>query len=523
MAKAEKIKNLPFVLIILDGWGIAPASFANPISLAKKPNYDYFLKHYPNTQLVASGVKVGLRLDEDGNSEAGHLNIGAGRIVRQDDVLISEMIDNGSFFRNPALLAAVAHAKKNNSNIHLMGLLSNGQSAHSDPEHLYTILEFLQREKFHRIYLHLFTDGRDSPPHAAARLVNKLIEKFKNKEIISSIMGRFYAMDRIKKWSRTELAYNAMVLGQGIVSDNPYRAVSEAYNRGETDEFIVPTVVLNPIKKAKFISNNDAVIFFNLRSDRARQITKAFVQSDFEKVNPGAFKRKKVLKNLKFVALTNFGPDLDEVLTVFPGLELEETLPFVLKNIRQLYLAEREKYAHMTYFFNGGHSKPVNGEKWQFVASLGLQTYENFPQMSIYKLTKIITDNLKKHKFDFIAVNFANADMIGHTGNVQAGIKAVGYIDDCLGKIYKVIKELKGTMIVTADHGNLEEVMNLKTGEKDTEHSHNPVPFILIHPGLNKKGLKLNKGILGDIAPTILDLMGIAKPRRMKRRSLIKK
>ena len=240
MNKTEKLKNLPFVLVILDGWGIAPAGPSNPISLAKLPNMDYFLKHYPNTQLIASGEKVGLKKGEDGNSEAGHLNIGAGRIVKQDQIMISEMIKNKSFFKNPALLEAVKHAHKYKSNIHVMGLLSNGQSAHSDPEHLYALLKFFKKQKFHRIYLHLFTDGRDSPPHAAARLVSKLINNFQNNEIISTVMGRFYAMDRIKKWPRTEAAYNAMVMGDGLVSDNPYSAVSEAYNRGKPMSLLSP-------------------------------------------------------------------------------------------------------------------------------------------------------------------------------------------------------------------------------------------------------------------------------------------
>lgn len=380
----------------------------------------------------------------------------------------------------------------------------------------------MKREKFERVYLHLFTDGRDSSPHAASRLVSKLINNFKNNEIISTIVGRFYAMDRIKMWSRTEMAYNAMVLGQGIASDNPYKAITEAYNRGETDEFILPTVILNPKKKARFINNNDTIIFFNLRSDRARQMAKPFIQKHFEKDNIGAFKRKKVLKNLKFIALTDFGPDLDNMLTAFPSIIFKNTLPFVLKDYCQLYLAEREKYAHVTYFFNGGHGQPVNGEKWQVIPSLGTD-YVNQPQMSIYHLTNIVLKNLKNKKFDFITVNFANADMIGHTGNLQVAIKAVKIIDTCLGKIYQAIKKCQGTMIITADHGNIEEMINLKTSEQDTEHSTNPVPFILVNEKLNKNKIKFRtNGILGDIAPTILQLMQIKKPKEMTGITLIK-
>jgi 2,3-bisphosphoglycerate-independent phosphoglycerate mutase len=522
MKNDKKADFLPIVLVILDGWGLAPASPSNPISLAKTPNWDFFNRKFTHTELIASGSKVGLPKNQDGNSEAGHMNIGAGRMVKQEAIIISETIRNGTFFKNPALLEAVNWAKKRKSNLHLMGLLSNGESAHADPLHLYALLDFLKKEKFHRVYLHLFTDGRDSSPHAAARLVSKLINNFKNNEIISTITGRFYAMDRIKKWPRTALAYNAMVLGEGIASDNPYKAITEAYNRGETDEFILPTVILNPKKKPKFINDKDAVIFFNLRSDRARQMAKPFVQKHFEHENHRAFKREKVLKNIKFIALTDFGPDLDNMITAFPSIVLDNTLPLVLKDYQQLYLAEREKYAHVTYFFNGGQGKPVNGEKWQVVKSLGRQNYADYPQMSIYKLTDIVLQNLKKKKVEFLTVNFANADMIGHTGDLKAAIKAVKIIDQCLGKIYKLIKLINGTLIVTADHGNIEEMINLKTSEQDTEHSTNPVPFIIVNDKFKKNKIKLRKnGVLGDIAPTILRLFDLKKPKEMTGKNLI--
>ncbi len=523
MAKDKKQKFLPLVLVILDGWGLAPESDSNAITLADTPTMDKFYKKYPHTELTAHGKKVGLPNGQDGNSEAGHMNIGAGRIAKQDAALILDKIKNGTFYKNPALIEAVNHAKKNKSNLHIMGLLSDGQSAHSHPEHLYALLDFLKQRKFHRVYLHLFTDGRDSSPHAAARLISKLINNFENDEIISAIIGRFYAMDRIKKWSRTEMAYNAMVLAEGVCSDNPYKAISEAYNRGETDEFITPTIIVNPKKKSKFIDNNDAIIFFNLRSDRARQLTKPFVQKDFEKKNSGTFQRKKKLKNIKFVAFTDFGPDLDSVLTAFPNPDLEKTFPFVLEDYKQLYISEREKYAHITYFFNGGHGKPVNGEKWQVIPSSGRGNYENYPQMSTKKLTDIVIDKLKNKKFNFIAVNFPNADMVGHTGNLKATIKAVEVVDENLKRVYKTIKALNGTMIVTADHGNAEELRNLKTGEIDTEHSTNSVPFMIINEKFNKDKLKFRKnGILGDIAPTILDLLSIEKPKEMTGKSLIK-
>ncbi|MBN1326170.1 phosphoglycerate mutase (2,3-diphosphoglycerate-independent), partial [Candidatus Falkowbacteria bacterium] len=350
-----------------------------------------------------------------------------------------------------------------------------------------------------------------------------LINNFKNNEIISTITGRFYAMDRIKKWKRTEMAYNSLVLGQGIVSDNPYRAISEAYNREETDEFIAPIVIMNPIKKPKFIDNNDAVIFFNLRSDRARQLTKTFVQKNFEKDNKNSFKRKKILKNLKFVTMADFGPDLDDIKTISRSYILENTLPLALRNFRQLYLAEREKYAHMTYFFNGGHNTPVNGEKWQVISSLGQKNYEKFPQMSSRQLCKIICTNLKKDSYDFIAVNFANADMLAHTGNLKSTIKSIEIADECLGCLYKHVAEHNGTLLITADHGNAEELKNLETGEIDTEHSANPVPLILVNKKFNKKNMKLRIGKLADIAPTILHILNIKKPKEMTGRSLILK
>ncbi|MBD3359550.1 MAG: 2,3-bisphosphoglycerate-independent phosphoglycerate mutase, partial [Candidatus Buchananbacteria bacterium] len=487
------------------------------------PNMDLFYKKYPNTELTAHGEKVGLPKGQDGNSEAGHMNIGAGRIAKQDSVLILDKIKNNTFFKNTALIEAVNHAKKNKSNLHLMGLLADDQSAHAHPEHLYALLDFLKKQKFHRVYLHLFTDGRDSSPHAAARLISKLINNFENNEIISTIIGRFYAMDRIKAWHRTELAYNAMVLGEGIVSDNPYKAITEAYNRGETDEFISPTVILNPKKKPAFIDHNDAVIFFNLRSDRARQLTKPFVQKDFEKKNGKAFKRKKVLKNLKFVALTEFGPDLNSILTAFPSVDFENTLPFMLDNYKQLYISEREKYAHVTYFLNGGHSKPVNGEEWQVIPSSGKGNYENDPAMSTQELTDIIIKDLKKEKFDFITVNFPNPDMLGHTGNFEATKKGVETVDKNVGRLYELIKKIGGTMVITADHGNAEELKNPQTGEMDTEHSDSPVPFIIVNEQFKNKDLKLRKkGILGDIAPTILHLLNIKKPKEMTGKSLIK-
>jgi len=520
MNRRVKNKILPIILIILDGWGIAKDDKNNPISMAKTPTYDFFTKNFAQAKLKASGQYVGLLKNQDGNSEAGHSNIGAGRIVEQDVLRINKTIKNGTFFKNPALVEALNHAKKYKSNIHLLGLLSDGQSAHSQPNHLYALLDFFKLNKFDRVYLHLFTDGRDSSMHAAARMIVKLKDNFENNEIISTIIGRYYAMDRIKAWQRTQLAYNAMVLGQGIAADNPYKAITNSYDRGESDEYITPTVIINPDKKPEFINHNDSIIFFNLRSDRARQLTKPFVQKNFEKLNTKSFKRKKILKNLKFVGMTDFGQDLDSVLSAFPSANLQNTLPIVLEELKQLYVSEREKYAHITYFFNGGYNQPVNGEKWQVFDSVGKTNYVETPQMSSHLITNFIIKELAK--YDFITVNYPNPDMLGHTGNLKAAIKAIEIVDQQLAKLYNKIKKMEGTMIITADHGNVEEMLNSKTGEVDTEHSTNPVPFMIINQNLKNTNKLKKNGILADIAPTILDLLKIKQPKKMTGQSLLK-
>ncbi len=514
-------KNLPMILVILDGWGIAEPNRGNAIALAKTPIIDSLFKKYPNTILRAHGKYVGLPPKQDGNSEAGHMNIGAGRLVEQDAVKITKSIKDGTFFKNAAFLQAIRHVKKNNSNFHLIGMLSDGMSPHSDPGHLYSLLKLLRDRGVSNIYLHLFTDGRDSPKYIALKLINELEERLFPNEQIATIIGRFYAMDRKKKWSRTELAYNALVLGQGRKAENAQAAITEAYNRGESDEFIEPYVIVKNGKPIVKINNGDSVIFFNLRSDRSRQLAKVFVQNNFSKKNPGSFKRKKVLKNLFFVAMTDFGPDLDNIITAFPSVDLKDTLPMVLEGLKQLYIAETEKYAHVTYFFNGGYPGKVNGEDQYMVPSPDVKSYDQTPLMSSKELTETIISNLNKDKYDFTVLNFAAPDMIGHTGNLEAGIECCEGIDKCLGEIVEAYLEKGGTIIVTADHGNVEEMINLETGEIDTKHSINPVPFIIINRNLINK-IKLREGgILGDVAPTILDLLKIKKPKLMTGKSLI--
>ena len=517
----------PIVLAILDGWGIAPPSKGNAIALAKTPVMDELKKKYAYTELRAHGKHVGLPAHQDGNSEAGHINLGAGRVIEQDSVEISHAIETGTFFKNSAFIAAIDHANNNKSNLHLMGLLSQKQSAHVDPNHLLALLLLCRQKKVKNVFIHLFTDGRDSQKFIAVNLVNQLQKELLPSEQIASIMGRFYSMDRKKSWENIEKAYNALVLGEDPYFPTPEAAILAAYNKGESDEFITPSLITNEYEKSGksghkssrpkvIISNNDSIIFFNLRSDRAREITKTFTQKDFNKKNPGSFVRKKVLKNLCFAAMADFGPDLDNILTAFPSQDLKSTLPIMMSDYKQIYIAETEKYAHVTYFFNGGYPDPIAGEERFMISSPQVKSYDEAPAMSANKITSKVVADLRKKSYNFITLNFANPDMVAHTGNLKAGVKAVEVIDRCIGQIHKQILSDKGTLIITADHGNIEEMINLKTGEIDTKHSINPVPFILVSEKFKRKKLK-DGGVLGDVAPTILEIAGIDKPKEMRK------
>lgn len=516
----NKLNNAPLVLVILDGWGVWKETEGNAIALAKTPVMDNVYKKYSHTFLNASGKHVGLPDGQPGNSEAGHMNIGAGRIIEQDAITISKSINNGTFFKNPAFLQTAKHVVKYKSDIHLMGLLSDGSSPHADNDHLLSLLSFFVNKTKANIYLHLFTDGRDSPQFAALKVLEKYKNIFDRQRIqIATIMGRFYSMDRKKSWARTELAFKALVKGQGIKVASAAEGVSQAYNRGESDEFIRPTVIIKNKKPVATIKDKDAVLFFNLRSDRARQLTKTFVQTEFEKKNLGAFKRGHIFKDLLFVALTDFGPDLDSILTAFPGIDLPETLPMALRDLKQLYIAETEKYAHVTYFLNGGYDHIVAGENRVNIPSKDVDSYAKAPEMSTEELADFVVKALQEKKFDFICVNFASPDMVGHTGDLAAGIKAVEVVDRELGRIIQTSLVNKGTVLVTADHGNIEEMINLKTKEVDTEHSIHLVPFIVVNQ--NKYNLA-KSGVLANIAPTILHILNIEKPKLMSAKSLIK-
>ena len=522
------MNNQRVILMVLDGCGIAPENNGNACKLAKTPYLDSLRKKYPVAKLCASGPCVGLPKDQPGNSEAGHMNLGAGRVVTSDAVYINKCIENKTFFSNPIFLEGIRYAKKYKSKIHLMGLITENESAHSSPAHWLAILQLLAKEDIKEVYLHLFTDGRDSGQHEAI----KIIKRFQQKIIadhnggmsvkIADICGRFYAMDRAKRWSEVEKAYNLLTTGQCLKAPNAEEAIVEAYNRQETDEFISPTVIEENHKPIATIGDRDVVFFMNLRSDRARELTKAFSQKEFNKENPGSFERKKWSRHLFFIALTDFGPDLDNVRTAYPFHLVKNSLPIVLDGMKQLYIAETEKYAHVTFFFNGGYDHPVEKEERILIPSPDVKNYAKTPAMSIFGITKVLLEKIKqKNNPKFILVNFCNPDMLGHTGNLEAAIKGMEYVDECVSKVVKLAKKEKYDILITADHGNAEEMVNLKTGEIETTHTTNLVNFILISK--NSQLQLRQKGILADVSPTILDLMKIKKPREMTGVSLIKK
>ena len=509
MTRRASLHTIPFrgplVLLVMDGWGIAPPSSGNAITLAKPKNYERFLREDPHAILSASGEDVGLLRGQDGNSEAGHQNIGAGRIVLQDVIRVNAAIENGTFFKNSAFREAVQHVHKHQSQLHLIGLLTNGQSAHAYPEHLYALLKLARDLRVARVVLHLFTDGRGTSPHVASGLLENLQRKLKHGEKIGTIMGRYYTMGRSKRWEVTRTAYQALTQNPQHRAKGAQDAILQAYNRGETDEFIHPTGVgdLGQIRSTR-IQQKDSVIFFNLRSDRARQLTKAFVQKDFNQRNRGAFKRRVVFTDLKFVAMTDFGPDLPLLLTAFPAENMRNTLPMILSPFKQHYIAESQKYAHMTFFINGGYSESVAGEVRTLVPSPAVKSYYQAPKMSLGLLERTVLSDLKERRSDFIAVNIANPDMVGHTGNLAATKKAIQACDASFATLSRAVSVRNGILLVTADHGNAEEMINLKSEEMDTEHSSNPVPFIVVGKSCQRWKLRRRDGC--GCCPTILDI-----------------
>ncbi len=518
MKKSGRTKK-PFVLVILDGWGYTKEKRGNPFTQAKTPFLDSLFERHPFALLEASGRAVGLPVNQAGNSEAGHLNIGAGRIVEQDAMRISHSINDGTFFKNAALHAAIMHVKKYKSNLHLIGLFTGDQSAHADPDHLLALISLARVSGVKNAYLHLFTDGRDAPKYASVATLRKFSRILPSDYKIGTVMGRYYAMDRIKEWSRTRQAYDALVLGEGLRAGNVEKAIVRGYNRGESDEYLTPTVLRHNSRIFPRIADNDAAIFFNLRSDRVRQLTKAFTQ---DKKTFAGFARKKILKNFLFVTLTEVGPDLPNILCAFPSVRVEKSLPIVLSGRRQLFISESEKFAHVTYFFNGGYAQPVAGEERIMIKSPSVQSYDQVPQMSGAKLTRTLLKAIQSKMHDFILVNYPNLDMIGHSGNLKAAVKACEYVDSYLKQVVPATNAKGGTIILTADHGNIEQMLYADSDEIETKHSMNPVPFFVISKRFRNVRLKRH-GILADVAPTILSLMGIDPPSVMRKTNLCQK
>lgn len=506
----------PVMLMILDGFGIAEASEGNAVSLAKKPNFDRLMKEYPHSMLEASGMAVGLPEGQMGNSEVGHLNIGAGRIVYQELTRITKSIADGEFFENEELLKAMKNAKENNTALHLMGLLSDG-GVHSHINHLKGLLEFAKKEGLTKVYVHAFMDGRDVAPSSGKEFIEKTEEMMKEVGVgkIATISGRYYAMDRDNRWERVELAYNAIVRGTGNTANSAVEAIEESYKNDKTDEFVVPTVILEDGHPTTTVNSGDSVVFFNFRPDRARELTRALTQKDFD-----GFNAEKL--DLTFVTMTQYDKTFEGVMIAFKPQTLENTLgEFVAsKGLNQLRIAETEKYAHVTFFFNGGVEKPNENEDRALIASPKVATYDLKPEMSAYEVTEELLKRIDSDKYDMIILNYANPDMVGHTGVIPAAVKAIETVDECLGKVADKILEKGGSLFVTADHGNAETMIDFETGAPFTAHTTDPVPFIWVTNDTEDKTLE--NGKLSDIAPTMLQEMGLEAPAEMTGHSLIK-
>lgn len=514
----KRMSKKQHMLIIMDGVGLNDELEGNAFKQANTPNLDRLIKEYPNASLDCKGLAVGLPVGQMGNSEVGHMSIGAGRVIYQDLTLISKEIDEGKFFENVALNEAITHAKENKSALHLMGLLSDG-GVHSHINHLYALLKLAKYKGLTDVYVHAFMDGRDTPPTSGMDYLKKLEEKIKEIGIgkIATISGRYYAMDRDNRWERETLAYNAMVFGEGNKFKTVQKAIENSYEAQEFDEFVKPLVITDEVgEPVGKISDNDSVIFFNFRPDRAREMTRAITDDDFDSID----RRGAKLQNIKFVTMTEYDESIKNVVVAYKKEPIINTLGEYLskKGKVQLRIAETEKYAHVTFFFNGGEEKTYNGEDRILVPSPKVATYDMQPEMSAYEITDKVIDVIEEEKYDAIILNFANGDMVGHTGNMEKTIKAVETVDECVGKIVQVLEKLGGEAIITADHGNCEQMIDLKTGEAVTSHTTNRVPIIVT----SKRVKGIESGALTDIAPTLLELMGIEAPSEMTGKSLIR-
>lgn len=505
----------PYALIILDGFGKNERREGNAIYAANTPNIDKYLANHPNSIVHASGLDVGLPDGQMGNSEVGHTNIGAGRIVYQELTRITKSIEDGDFFENEALVKAVENCKKNDSALHLMGLLSPG-GVHSHTNHLYGLLRLAKKNGIEKVHVHAFLDGRDVPPSSAVEYIKEAIEKMRDIGVgdIATVMGRYYAMDRDNRWERVSKAYDAIVYGEGVEAESAVTAVEESYNNDVTDEFVVPTVIKKDGEPLGKVSENDSVVFFNFRPDRARELTRTIVDEDFSGFERDYFKTC-------FVTMTQYDATMPNVEVAFKPEQLINTFGEYIskKGLRQLRIAETEKYAHVTFFFNGGVEKPYDGEDRALINSPKVATYDLKPEMSAYEVTDEVVKRIDSGEYDVIILNFANCDMVGHTGVFDAAVKAVEAVDECLGRVIDAIERQGGVALVTADHGNADQMIDYETGEPFTAHTTNVVPLILI----GRDDLKIRSGRLADLTPTMLDLMGLEKPAEMTGESLIER
>ena len=503
------------MLMILDGFGIRESKVGNAVKLANTPNIDKLMKICPTSIIHTSGLQVGLPEGQMGNSEVGHTNIGAGRIVYQELTRITKSIEDGDFFSIPEFVSAIENCKKHGSKLHILGLLSDG-GVHSHIRHLYGLLELAKRKDFEDVYVHCFMDGRDTPPASGESYIVKLEEKMREKGVgkIATISGRFYSMDRDKRWQRVQKAYDALVNGEGNKATSAVSAIESSYQKEVFDEFVEPTVIYSGDKPVAKIEKNDSVIFFNFRPDRARELTRTLVDPEFNE-----FETKNL--DLYYVTFTQYDATLPNVNIAFKPEKLVNTFgEYISKNgLTQLRIAETEKYAHVTFFFNGGEEKQYPGEDRILVPSPKVETYDMQPEMSAEEVTVKVVEAIKSGKYNSIILNYANPDMVGHTGSLEAAIKAIEKIDGCVQRVVDAVKEQNGVLLITADHGNAEQMIDEATGEPHSAHTTNPVPLILV----GKDNVRLKEGRLADLAPTMLEIMGLEKPQEMTGESLIEK
>lgn len=541
--KQEYFGPKPILLLILDGWGIGPKNAGNAIERAQTPNIDSYWLKFPHTQLGASGEYVGLPKDEDGNTETGHLNMGAGTIVYQNLPRIDAAIEDGSFLKNHAFINTCEHVRQHKSKLHIMGLIGAGE-VHASVKHLYALLRLAKENALTQVYIHGFTDGRDSAPNSGSEIIKDIEKECQKIGVgsIASLMGRYYAMDRDMRWDRIDKAYHALTLGEGLTATDAQTAIREQYQQNISDEFIEPVLIVDKNGQKNLVSDNDAVIFFNYRIDRTRELTRAFCLSDFEtgetkpQFDPysgnentpkittptNTFQRRKILSNLYFTTMTQYERHLPVDVAFSPQIiENPVCKVFSDSGLRQLRMAETEKERFVTFYMNGQKNEQYPGEDRIIVPSKGVKSYDEVPEMSVYEITDELLKAIAQDKYDVIICNFANPDMVAHTGNLEASIKTCEITDEVVGRIVNAIYSKGGVVLITGDHGNIEELIDNETGKIDTKHSNNPVPLLIVGKQFENNPSTLTQGILSDIAPTMLSIMGIQKPSSMTGRALI--